>query len=58
VVAWLALAALADVDAVVEAVALVVLAALVSVAGIFDLWIDFRRLRPSNPDPQKLSNLW
>lgn len=35
-----------------------VLAALVSVAGIFDLWVDFRRLRPSNPDPQKLSNLW
>jgi uncharacterized protein YybS (DUF2232 family) len=33
-----------------------VLAALVCAAGIFDLWIDFRRLKPRSPEARNLGN--
>jgi uncharacterized protein YybS (DUF2232 family) len=33
-----------------------VLALLVCTAGVFDLWIDFRRLKPSSPHTDKASN--
>jgi uncharacterized protein YybS (DUF2232 family) len=33
-----------------------VLALLVCAAGIFDLWVDFRRLKPSNPQTGDASN--
>jgi uncharacterized protein YybS (DUF2232 family) len=33
-----------------------VLAAIVCVVGIFDLWIDFRRLRPPSPEARNLRN--
>jgi len=34
-----------------------VLAALVSAVGVFDLWVDFRRLRPPSPEADTFSDL-
>jgi uncharacterized protein YybS (DUF2232 family) len=34
-----------------------VLTVLVGTAGIFDLWIDFRRLKPRSPATRNLRNL-
>ncbi len=34
-----------------------VLAALVSAVGVFDLWVDFRRLRPPSPEADGFSDL-
>jgi uncharacterized protein YybS (DUF2232 family) len=35
-----------------------VVAALVSIAGIFDMWIDFRRLKPPSPEANNLGDFF
>jgi uncharacterized protein YybS (DUF2232 family) len=35
-----------------------VVAALVSVAGVFDMWIDFRRLKPPSPEANNLGDFF